>query len=82
MESSKIIYVHLRKKPAHGTRDFFFGSIAAAYDALDENTLGVKQSYLRNYLRDHRGRYKNDNCIITVGAIVRKASSRRKPPKL
>lgn len=77
MESSKVIYVHLKKKSINGQRDFFFGSIAAAYDTLDESLLGIKQSYLRNYLRDHGGQYKNDNCSIVVGVLVRKPSRRR-----
>ena len=42
MRIIKVIHVHL----IFEKRDYYFGSISAIYDTLDENIVGIKESTL------------------------------------
>lgn len=48
-------------------RDYYFGSISAIYDTLDENVVGIKESSLL-----HSG-LGEGSCIPTKRAIIRQS---------
>ncbi|WP_294607089.1 hypothetical protein [uncultured Bacteroides sp.] len=59
----KVIHVHL----IFEKRDYYFGSISAIYDTLDENIVGIKESTLL-----HAG-LSEGSCIPTRRAIIRQS---------
>lgn len=63
MRIIKIIHVHL----IFEKRDYYFGSISAIYDTLDENIVGIKESTLL-----HAG-LGEGSCIPTRRAIIRQS---------
>jgi len=63
MRVIKVIHVHL----IFEKRDYYFGSISAIYDTLDENVLGIKESSLL-----HSG-LGEGSCIPTKRAIIRQS---------
>lgn len=63
MRIIKVIHVHL----IFEKQDYYFGSISAIYDTLDENVVGIKESSLL-----HSG-LGEGSCIPTRRAIIRQA---------
>lgn len=63
MRVIKVIHVHL----IFEKRDYYFGSISAIYDTLDENIIGIKESTLL-----HSG-LSEGSCIPTGRAIIRQS---------
>lgn len=47
MKLPKVIHVELRE-PYNGKRHFYFGSIAAIFDELSEEQIGIKKESLWN----------------------------------
>lgn len=76
MESKKVIHIQLKDQSFNGKSDFYFGSIAAVYETLNNYILGVKQSTLMQYLWHRGGEYENDRCKVSSGEIIRKTSAR------
>lgn len=63
MRTIKVIHVHL----IFERRDYYFGSISAIFDTLDENIVGIKESTL---LHSQLG---DESCIPTKRAIIRQS---------
>lgn len=63
MRIIKVIHVHL----IFEKRDYYFGSISAIYDTLDENVVGIKESSLL-----HSG-LGEGSCIPNKRAIIRQS---------
>ena len=63
MKIIKVIHVHL----IFEKQDYYFGSISAIYDTLDENVVGIKESSLL-----HSG-LGEGICIPTKRAIIRQS---------
>ena len=63
MRIIKVIHVHL----IFEKRDYYFGSISAIYDTLDENIVGIKESTLLH------ARLSEGSCIPTRRAIIRQS---------
>lgn len=63
MRIIKVIHVHL----IFEKQDYYFGSISAIYDTLDENVVGIKESSLL-----HSG-LGEGSCIPTKRAIIRQS---------
>ena len=63
MRIIKVIHVYL----IFEKRDYYFGSISAIYDTLDENIVGIKESTLL-----HSG-LSEGSCIPTRRAIIRQS---------
>lgn len=78
MESKKVIHVQLKNQSFNDKSDFYFGSVAAVYETLNNYILGVKQSTLMQYLWQRGGEYENERCRISTGEILRKSSVRNK----
>lgn len=57
---TKVIHVHL----IFEKEDHYFGSIEKVYKELDENTLGIKKSYLYKVLPTEHC------CTVTKRAII------------
>lgn len=76
MESKKIIHIHLKNQEFNGKTEFYFGSVPAVYEVLDERVLGMKSGTMGQYLWHRGGMYENDRCRIIVDSLVRKSNSR------
>ena len=63
MRTIKVIHVHL----IFERQDFYFGSISAVYDMLDENIVGIKESTLLHL------QLGDGSCIPTKRAIIRQS---------
>lgn len=63
MRIIKVIHVHL----IFERRDYYFGSISAIYDTLDESVVGIKENTLL-----HSG-LGEGSCIPTGRAIIRQS---------
>lgn len=62
---TKVIHVHL----IFEKEDHYFGSIEKVYNKLDENTLGVKKSYLYKMLSTEHSRMVTKRAIITRSVL-------------
>ena len=74
MKLPKVIHVELRE-PYNGKRHFYFGSIAAIFDELSEEQIGIKKESLWN-VDLSRVEYQNNYCTIRMGFIKRKKTFR------
>lgn len=75
MESKKVIHVHLKGQKYEGKTDFYFGSVAAAYNALGESIIGAKQYAVTIIIRTD-GKFENSQCRIIRGEIERKTQNK------
>lgn len=62
----KVIHVHL----IFERKDYYFGSVKKVYKDLDENTLGVKESYLYKVLN------AEGSMMVTSRAIIKRSCLR------
>lgn len=63
----KIIHVHL----VFEKKDYYFGSIAAIYDVLTPEQVGVKYNTLRNAKWREISVYQTARAIIKQGELIR-----------
>ena len=63
MRTIKVIHVYL----IFEKKNYYFGSISAIYDTLDENIIGMKESTLLH------SKLKEEGCILTKRAIIRQS---------
>lgn len=77
MDSTSVIYIHLKGEPVEGKNDWFFGSVAAAYGTMNRQILGITKNMLLLHFREHGGRYENERCLIIRGNLIRNASKRK-----
>lgn len=59
----------------NGKRHFYFGSIAAIFDELSEEQIGIKKESLWN-VDLSRVEYQNKYCTIRMGVLIRKKTFR------
>ena len=78
MNGNTIYHVHLNVA-INGQLDFFFGSIAAIFDHLGPNHVGITKQSLYDFKILPGNPYRNKCCTITKGAILRKKGNRKKP---
>ncbi len=76
MESKRVFRVELKDQTVDGKSEFFFGSIAAMYQRLTPEILGVAKSTMNTYLWRFGGQYENKLCKITSGEIIRKSQKK------
>lgn len=70
----KVIHVELNKA-YRGRKNYYFGSVAAIYEELPENVVGIKLTSLWNV--DLKGsKYTNNLCTIRMGKLKRKPTER------
>lgn len=77
MNKSKVVHVHL-KDESLTPQDRYYGSIAAIYEDLTSEQVGIKLTSLMATLPKHRA-YENKQCSITIGVLQRKRTNRRPP---
>lgn len=78
MESKKVVHVSLKTQLYNNKSDWYFGSVAAIYDVLTPEILGIKQSTLMQYLWHRNGEYENDKCKVSTSELIRKSSQKKK----
>ncbi len=71
---SKVVYVHL----IFERKDYFFGSIAAVYENLSAEQVGVSYNTLRNVRWKETPVYPTPRAMIRVGRLVRAGKGKGK----
>lgn len=71
MRQRKIVHVELKCPPEGYKRHYYFGSVAAIYDVLPRDVVGLAKGTLWNSL--HGGSYEGRLAIVRTGALVAKA---------
>lgn len=72
MKEPKIIHVRLREPAPGYDTDYYFGSLAAIYDVLPEQAVGIRYDSLVNSFTRRGGLYENPRCVIRQGILHRK----------
>ena len=72
-QKRKIVHVEL-KEPFRSRRHYYFGSVAAIYDFLPKDIVGISKESLWN--EQDPERYENKKVIIRYGTILTKESNR------
>lgn len=72
-QKRKVIHVELNKE-YQGKRHWYFGSVAAIYDVLTLEVVGIAKASLWNVLKN--GEYKSREAIIRYGVIHSKKTNR------
>ena len=70
---NKVVYVYL----VFEKKDYFFGSIAAIYDHLNAEQVGVGYHTLRNVRWKETSVHTTSRAIIKVGRLLRSGSGRK-----
>ncbi len=72
-QQRKVIHVQL-KEPYKGKSHYYFGSIAAIYDVLPKDVVGITKESLWNVLKDET--YTGAKSTIRFGILHTKQSNR------
>lgn len=73
-QTNKVIHVELNK-PYKGKKNYYFGSMAAIYEILPEEVVGIKLISLWNVdLKSYE--YSNSLCKMRMGEFIRKTTER------
>lgn len=76
MSERKVIHVEL-KEPYNGKRNYYFGSVAAIYDTLPVEIVGIAAGALWNVFgKEHK--YVGRLAIIREGRLLSKKTNRGK----
>lgn len=75
-QQRKVVHVELLKPPPGYKKHYYFGSVAAIYDTLPKEVVGISKETLWNTCRiqEHRGR----EAIIRQDIVVSKKTDRGK----
>ena len=73
---TKVVHVHL-VEPHKGKTDYYFGSIAAIYEVLSAEVVGIRYDSLTNTIGG-KDEYANKKAFVRVARLVRKASAKKK----
>lgn len=79
MKERAVIHVELTPPPVGFPQHSYYGCVAAIYESLDKEVLGISKESLWNGLR--KGIYKNRKCIVRVGTLKTKPTRRGFKPK-
>lgn len=75
----KVIHVELRK-PHNGHRNYYFGSVAAIYDTLPTEVVGIGAGALWNVFGKY-DKYTGSLATIRKGELLTKSTNRGKKGK-
>lgn len=75
-QQRKVIHVELITPPDGLCKHYYFGSVAAIYEILTREIIGVSKETLWNVLQS--GEYRNKKAIIRQGTIISKQTQRGK----
>ena len=75
-QQRKVIHIELTDPPTGYRKHYYFGSVAAIYDTLPKEIIGISKEALWGTLksREHRGR----KAIIRQGVVISKQTERGK----
>lgn len=73
-QQRKVIHVELITPPSGYRQHYYFGSVAAIYDTLSKDVVGISKEALWNVIKsgEHRGR----KAIIRQGVVISKQTER------
>ena len=71
----KVIHVELAE-PYNGERHYYFGSVAAIYETLPRDVVGIEKESLWNAMRT--GEYRGRKATIRGGRLAAKETNRGK----
>lgn len=77
MRKDKVIHVELIE-PYQGQIHFYFGSMAAIFDTLQSDTIGMSLTSLWSHFHSGCLEYRTRKAIIRKGNILRKSGNRHK----
>lgn len=75
-QQRKVVHVELINPPTGYKRHYYFGSVAAIYDTLPEDVLGISKGSLWSSPRIEDGVFENKKVIIRFGVIRAKKTNR------
>ena len=70
----KVIHVELLNPPKEYQKHCYFGSVAAIYETLPKEIVGVSKQVVWNLLKS--GSYRSRKAIIRHGILISKQSNR------
>ena len=73
-QQRKVVHVELINPPSGYRQHYYFGSVAAIFDTLSKDVVGISKEALWNVLKsgEHRGR----KAIIRQGVVISKQTER------
>jgi len=73
-QQRKVIHIELTDPPTGYRKHYYFGSVAAIYDTLPKEIIGISKEALWGTLKsgEHRGR----KAIIRQGVVISKQTER------
>lgn len=77
MRKDKVIHVELIE-PYKGMNHYYFGSMAAIYDTLHSDIIGISLTSLWSHFHSGCSEYRTRKAIIRKGTILRKSGNRHK----
>lgn len=76
-QQRKVIHVEL-KQPYNGRRNYYFGSVAAIYDTLPTEIVGIGAGGLWNVFSTGSTKYVGGLATIREGRLLSKSTNRGK----
>lgn len=73
-QQRKVIHVELTDPSSGYKQHYYFGSVAAIYDILSREIVGISKETLWNVLK--AGEYRGRKAIIRKGIIISKSTER------
>ncbi len=78
MKQNNVIHVHLNE-PYNGKSDFYFGSVAAIFEALPKDVVGAGKEWLWKALKDGHNEYRTRKATIRRGKVLTKHQNNKQP---
>lgn len=76
-QQRKVIHIEL-KQPYNGRRNYYFGSVAAIYDTLPTEIVGIGAGGLWNVFSTGNKKYAGRLATIREGRLLSKSTNRGK----
>ena len=73
-QQRKVIHVELVDQPPEYNQHYYFGSVAAIYDTLPKEVVGISKEALWNAMST--GEYRGRKAIIRQGIVISKQTER------
>ena len=75
-QQRKVIHIELMDPPTGYRKHYYFGSVAAIYDTLPKEIIGISKEALWGTLK--RGEHRGRKAIIRQGVVISKQTERGK----
>lgn len=73
-QQRKVIHIELTDPPTGYRKHYYFGSVAAIYDTLPKEIIGISKEALWGTLK--RGEHRGRKAIIRQGVVISKQTER------